>query len=107
MRELLEGRRLGFSPRPQLGHVAVGLAIATTLLDLMAWFQWGPRDTNGLVVGAYAAAIATAVAAGIAALMAAVELTDTPREERPLARLDLIAALAGVALAGGSAALRA
>ena len=49
MKELLEGRRFGFALRPQLGHIALGLAIAITILDLMAWFGWGalPRRLAG------------------------------------------------------------
>ena len=52
MKEFLEGRRFGFALRPQLGQVALGLAVAVTLLDLMAWFGWGARDTNGFVIAA-------------------------------------------------------
>ncbi len=92
MRELLEGRRFGFALRPQLGLVAAGLGIAVTLLDLMAWFGWGVRDTNGFVVAAWWLAIATVIAAALAAVMSLVESVDTAEADRPLARLDLIAA---------------
>src|SRR5690348_4330031 len=37
MKEFLEGRRFGFALRPQLGQIALGLAIAVLVLDLMAW----------------------------------------------------------------------
>ncbi len=53
MKELLEGRRLGFALRPHIGQIAAGLGLATTLVDLMAWFGWGARDTNGFVIVAY------------------------------------------------------
>ena len=52
MKEFLEGRRFGFALRPQLGHIALGLGIAVTLLDLMSWFGWGARDTFGFVIAA-------------------------------------------------------
>lgn len=92
MRELLEGRRFGFAPRPLFGQIAIGLAVGVTLLDLMAWFGWGVRDTNGFVVAAWWLAIATVVAAALAAVMSLVESVDTAKADRPLARLDLIAA---------------
>ena len=61
MKEFLQGRRFGFAPRAQLGGISVGLGLAATLLDLMAWFQWGARSTNGFVVGAQWLVITTAV----------------------------------------------
>jgi hypothetical protein len=107
MRELLEGRRLGFALRPLLGALALGLALAVTLLDLMAWFGWGARDTNGFVVAAAWLAGATALAALLAAITAAVESTDAADEDRALARLDLLAIAVAVLLYAASAALRA
>lgn len=106
MKELLQGRRFGYAPRPAFAHVAIGLAIATTLLDLMAWFQWGARDTNGFVVGAYWAAIAATIAAALAALTAVAELLDAPAAERTLSRLDLVAAGVAALLYLASVALR-
>ena len=85
MKEFLEGRRFGFALRPQLGHIALGLAIGVTLLDLMAWFGWGARDTNGFVI-----ADAWLAAGG----------------DRALARLDVVAAVVVLLLYAASAALR-
>lgn len=107
MKELLEGRRFGFALRPLLGTAALGLAVAVTLLDLMAWFGWGARDTNGFVIAAAWLAAATVVAALAAAITAAAESTDAPSEDRALARLDLFAIAVAVLLYGASAALRA
>lgn len=107
MKELLQGRRLGYALRPSVGHVALGLGAAVTILDLMAWFAWGTPRTNALVVGAYWLVIATAVLALVAAVAAVAELRDIPADEHPLARLDVIAILAAAGLYVLSAALRA
>ena len=106
MKELLEGRRFGFAPRPQLGPLAAGIGIADTLLDLMAWFGWGVRDTNGYVVAAYWAAVATAIVALLASVAAFFESTDVTLEDRPLARLDLFAAFVAFLLYAASCAFR-
>ena len=106
MKELLQGRRFGFAPRPALGFVALGLGIAVTLSDLMAWFGWGARDSSGFVVVSYWLAAATAVIAAIALLAAVAEYVDVPEEERELARLDLAGAFAVFLLYAASAALR-
>lgn len=91
MRELLEGRRFGFALRPPVAGVALGLGLAVTLLDLMAWFGWGSRDTNGFVVAAYWLSAAAAVVGLIGIATAVAELRDAPDEERSLARLDVVA----------------
>src|SRR5437763_131018 len=106
MKEFLEGRRFGFALRPQLGHIALGLALAVTLLDLMAWFGWGARDTNGFVVADAWLAVATAVVAALAAVTALVESTDSADQDRSLARLDVLAALVAFLLYAASGALR-
>jgi uncharacterized membrane protein len=106
MKEFLEGRRFGFALRPLLGHIALGLAIAVTLLDLMAWFGWGARDTNGFVIADAWLAVATAVVAALATLTAVVESSDAAEEDRALARLDVFAALVVVILYATSSALR-
>jgi uncharacterized membrane protein len=106
MKELIEGRRFGFALRPQLGQIAIGLGVAVTLLDLMAWFGWGARDTNGFVIAAAWLAVATAVIAAIAAITAFVESTDAPEEDRSLARLDLLAGFVAFLLYAVSSALR-
>lgn len=106
VRELLEGRRFGFAPRPLFGHIAIGLGVAITLLDLMAWFGWGVRDTNGFVVAAWWLAIATVVIAALAAFMSLVESSDAADADRPLARLDLIAAFGATLLYLITAGLR-
>ena len=98
MKELLEGRRFGFALRPQLGQIAAGLGIAVILLDLMAWFGWGARDTNGLVVAAYWLAIGAAIVAALAMVTALVESSDAAADDRSLARLDLLAAFVVVLL---------
>jgi len=106
MKEFLEGRRFGFALRPQLGHIALGLGIAVTLLDLMAWFGWGARDTNGFVIADAWLAGATVVVAALAAITAVVESTDAAGEDRSLARLDVVAAVVVLLLYAASAALR-
>jgi len=106
MKELIEGRRFGFAARPLLGPLAAGLGIAVTMLDLMAWFGWGARDTNGMVVAAYWIAVTTTVVALLAAIAAFVESTDAVEEDRPLARLDLLAAFVAVLLYAVSSAFR-
>jgi hypothetical protein len=106
MKEFLEGRRFGFALRPQLGHIALGLGIAVTLLDLMSWFGWGARDTFGFVIAASWVAAATAVVALLAVLTAFAESSDAAAEDRGLARLDLLAALVVLFLYAGSSALR-
>ena len=106
MKNVIEGRRFGFAPRPQLAPLAAGLGIAVTLLDLMAWFGWGARDTNGFVIAAYWIAVATAIVALLATITALVESTDAAEDDRPLARLDLLAALVAFLLYAVSCALR-
>lgn len=107
MKEFLQGRRLGYALRPSIGHVALGLGAAATLLDLMAWFGWGSSRTNAFVVGAYWLVIATALMSLAAGLAAAAELKDIPSGKRGLARLDVLAILGAAALYVLSAALRA
>ncbi len=106
MKELLEGRRFGFALRPQLGHVAAGLGIAVALLDLMAWFGWGVRDTNGYVVAAYWVAVTTAIVALLATVTAFVESRDAADEDRALSRLDLLAAFVALLLYAVSCVFR-
>ena len=106
MKEFLEGRRFGFALRPQLGQVALGLAVAVTLLDLMAWFGWGARDTNGFVIANAWLAVATAAVALLATITALVESSDAADEDRSLARLDLLAAFITFLLYAASAGLR-
>lgn len=107
MKAFLEGRRVGYAFRPELGHIALGLGLAVTLLDLMSWFGWGARDTNGFVIAAYWIVIATAVVAAVAAITAFAESSDAADLDRSLARLDLLAALVALLLYAASAALRA
>ncbi|GAC1455693.1 MAG: hypothetical protein NVS1B1_13160 [Candidatus Limnocylindrales bacterium] len=107
MKEFLQGRRLGYALRPSIGHVALGLGAAVTILDLMAWFSWGSPRTNAFVVGAYWLVIATAILTLVAAVAAVAELRDIPGDEHPLARLDVIAILGAAGLYVLSAAFRA
>src|SRR2546427_5107252 len=85
MKELFQGRRFGFAPRPVLAFLAVGLAIGVTLVDLMAYFAWGSRETNGYVVVAYWLAIGTTIVAGVAPLPAPPEVVGVVGEEGGLA----------------------
>lgn len=106
MREVLEGRRIGFALRPPLASVAVGLAVAVTLLDLMAWLGWGSRDTNGVVVAAYWLSIAVVVVGALGIAAALGELRDVPEEDANLARLDVAAIAAATVVYAATAAIR-
>src|SRR2546426_836797 len=92
MKELFQGRRFGFAPRPVLAFLAVGLAIGVTLVDLMAYFAWGSRETNGYVVVAYWLAIGTTIVAGLPAPTALAGFVDVLDQERGLAQLHPAAA---------------
>jgi len=99
VKEVLEGRRLGFAPRSHLAFAAIGLAFGVTLLDFIAWFAWGGvRETNALVVAAQWLALAAFLVIGLTALTAVAEFGDAPAEERSLARIDQIAAIAALVL---------
>ena len=106
MKVFLQGRRFGFAPRAQLGGIAVGLGFSATLLDLMSWFQWGARSTNGFVVGAQWLVVATAVVSVLAALTALAETRDLGEADSSLGRLDLLATALATILYAASAALR-
>jgi uncharacterized membrane protein YidH (DUF202 family) len=106
VKELFEGRRLGFAPRSHLAFVAIGLGIAATLVDLMAWFSWGTRETNAFVVASQWLVVATVIVLLIVAIAAVVEYGDVDREERGLARIDEGAAIGALVLYGISAVLR-
>jgi len=106
VKELLEGRRLGFAPRSHLAFAAIGLGFAATLIDLMAWFGWGARDTSTFVVAAQWLIVTTFIVTGIAAVTAVVEHGDVDPDERGLARIDEGAAIAVLVLYGISAVLR-
>lgn len=106
MKEFLEGRRLGFAPRSPLAFVAIGLGLAVTLIDVMAWFGWGARDTSAFVVASQWLAVTTLIVVGLAAITAVVEYGDIDPEDRGLARLDEGAAIGVLLLYGLSVALR-
>ena len=106
MKEFLEGRRLGFAPRSPLAFVAIGLGIAVTLIDFMAWFGWGARDTSAFVVASQWLAVTTFIVIGLAAITAVVEYGDVDAEDRGLARLDEGAAIGALLLYGLSVILR-
>ncbi len=106
MKELLQGRRLGFAPRSHLAFLACGLGLAVTIIDVMAWFGAGARETNGYTVVAQWLCVGTLLVAGLAGITAVIERYDVPEEERGLARLDIFAGLATVVLYGASAVLR-
>ena len=107
MRELLEGRRFGFAPRPMLASIAAGLAIALFLLDLLAWSGWGVRETNALLVGSIWVAVAAAVVSLIGLAAALAERVDVPEEEASLARVDTIAVAAAALLYIATSVVRA
>ena len=106
MKEFLEGRRLGFAPRSPLAFVAIGLGVAVTLVDFMAWFGWGARDTSTFVVAAQWLAVTTFIVIGFAAITAVVEYGDVDQDDRGLARIDEAAAIGALVLYGISAVLR-
>lgn len=106
MKEFLEGRRLGFAPRSPLSFVAIGLGLAVTIVDFMAWFGWGARDTSVFVVAAQWLAVATFIVICFAAITAVVEYGDVDPEDRSLARIDEAAAIGALVLYGISAILR-
>lgn len=106
MKEFLEGRRLGFAPRSHLAFMAIGLGLAASLVDFMAWFGWGSRDSNVFVIAAQWLVVATFILLGVAAITAVVEYGDVDPDERGLARVDQGAAILALVLYGMSAILR-
>jgi uncharacterized membrane protein YidH (DUF202 family) len=106
LREIFEGRRLGFAPRSHLAFAAIGLGFAVTLLDLMSWSGWAARDTSGFVIAAQWLAVTLVLVTGVAAIAAVVEFRDVDPEERGLARIDEGAAIGALALYGLSAVVR-
>jgi hypothetical protein len=106
VKELLQGRRLGFALRSHLAFAAAGVGLAVTITDLMAWVGVGARDTNAYVIAAQWLCVVTLLLAGVAAIAAAAERGDVNADERGLARIDALAAVAVVCLYGISAVLR-
>jgi hypothetical protein len=106
VKEFLQGRRLGFALRSHLGFTAAGLGIAVTVSDLMAWLALGGRETHGYVIVAQWLCVATFLLVGFVAIAAVVERFDVIPEERGLAQIDMLAAIAALVLYGISAALR-
>jgi hypothetical protein len=106
VKEFLQGRRFGFSPRAAIAYIAVGIGLSLSLTDLMAWFAWGQRDTTGYVIVSDWLAHTVTVMFAIAVLAALAEYIDVPADDRSIARLDLIASLIAFLLYGASALLR-
>ena len=106
MKEFLQGRRLGFALRSHLGFAACGLGLAVTVTDLMAWLALGGHQTNGYVIVAQWLCVLVFLFCGVAAVAAVAERADVLPEERGLARIDVLAAVAALVLYGVSAAIR-
>jgi len=106
VKEFLQGRRLGFALRSHLAFAAAGLGVAVTVSDLMAWLALGGRETNGYVVVSQWLCVATVLVVGFAAIAAVAERWDVIPEERGLAQVDVLAAIASLLLYGASAVLR-
>jgi len=106
VKELLQGRRLGFALRSHLAFAAAGLGVAVTAADLMAWLALGGRETNGYVIVSQWLCVATFLVLGVAAIAAVAERWDVIPEERGLAQVDVLAAIAALVLYGASAVLR-
>jgi uncharacterized membrane protein len=103
----LEGRRVGFALRPPLAGVALGIGLAVTILDLMAWFGWGARLTNGLVVASVWLCGAAAVVGLLGLATGFAEYLDAPDDDRSLARLDAIGVAVATVVYVASGVLRA
>ena len=97
---------MGFALRSHLGFAAAGLGLALTLSDLMAWIGLGGRETNGYVIVAQWLCVLTFLVVGFAAVAAVAERWDVIPEERGLAQIDVLAAIAALLLYGVSAVLR-
>lgn len=106
MKEFLQGRRMGFALRSHLCFAAAGLGVAVTVTDLMAWLALGARETNGYVIVAEWLCVATFLVVGFGAIAAVAERWDVIPEERGLAQIDVLAAIAALVLYGASAVLR-
>jgi hypothetical protein len=106
VKEFLQGRRLGFALRSHLGFAAVGLGLAVTLTDLMAWLALGARETNGYVVVSQWLCVVTFLVVAFGAIAAVAERWDVLPEERGLAQIDVLASIAALLLYGVSAVLR-
>ena len=106
MKDFLQGRRLGFALRSHLAFLALGVGLAVTLADLMAWTGAGARETNGYVVVAQWLCVVNLLVVGVAAIAAVAERWDVIAEERGLAQIDILAGIALVVLYGASAVLR-
>jgi uncharacterized membrane protein YidH (DUF202 family) len=97
---------MGFAIRSHLAFAAVGVGLAVMIADLMAWFALGARETNGYAIVAQWLCVTTFLLAGAAAIAAVAERGDVIDEERGLAQIDILAAVAVVILYGASAVLR-
>lgn len=82
MRELFQRRPLGVPIRDTATNWLFALLAASVLLDLVAWFGIGVRDTTGVNVAAYAvlmAAVVIGVLATLSGLAEALDLSDDIR----------------------------
>jgi len=84
VRELLQRRPLGVPIRDTATSWLFALLAASVLLDLVAWFGIGVRDTTGTNVGAYAVLLAGVVVAVVATLSGLAETLDLPDDIRSM-----------------------
>jgi uncharacterized membrane protein len=86
VKELFQRRPLGVPIHHTMTNWTFALLLGSVVLDLLAWFGLGTRDTTGTNVGAYAVLIAAVVASALAVLAALAAALDLPDDLRGLGR---------------------
>lgn len=89
-----------------VANIALGLGLAITVLDLMSWGGWGPRDTNGLVIASLWLCVLAVLFGAVGLAAAAAESVDVPDDDRQRSRLDAASVLGALVLYAGSAVAR-